>query len=80
MNEFNRSDGLGRDDGPSRLDASRFDGASFPAPRTDEIRHVTIEALLERVDEALAAIASLDQLETEILESVDLGGVEPPTL
>lgn len=72
MNEFNR----GED--PGRLDASRFDGASLPTPRTDEIRHVTLESLLERVDEALAAIASLDQFEAEMHGSLGLSGAERP--
>ena len=78
MNEFDRSEGFGRGGGSGRLDASRFDGASFPTPRTDEVRHVTLEALLERVDEALDAIASLDQLEAEMYGALRTGDAEPP--
>lgn len=54
-------------------ESNRFDGASVPTPRTDEIRHVTLESLLDRIDEALAAIASLD-----LGDSRDLEGSERP--
>ena len=79
MNEFDRSEGLGRGGGSDRLDASRFDGPSFLTPRTDEIRHVTLDALLERIDEALDAIASLDQFEAEMYGPPGIDGAEPPT-
>lgn len=73
MQEFDHSGRTGR------TSAKRFDGASVPAPRTDEIRHVTLESLLNRVDEALDAIASLDRIDDlGLSDSLDLDGAGPP--